>query len=421
MIEYVFLVLHIFWCFGEAVVIQITEANEKDAIKMKARVAFVNYYADWCYFSQQLMPIFEETSNNFPPPDFTSPNRSNVVFGRVDCVDQEALCKNVAVNKYPTMLLFRYGIRSKKEYRMSRTVEAITEFINQQLTDAWKVANTVEHLNSGINTDYSNIILYTQNPDAPDLDKYKLTATQLRDRCNFHIAVGPEFSAETSDGPRLKFRDKNGGEELAFNGEISDIYSMFTWTKDKCIPLVQELTFENAEELTEENKPFLVLFKDKNDKASLDTYTEAVNRELLDEKENIMILYADGEKFSHPLMHLGKSAKDLPLLAIDSFQHMYLFDSFNNLNVNGKLKQFILDLRSEKLHREYHHGPDETSPEQTASQPEPDGNAMGQGNQAKGVPNTPEIILSTTTKPPSVFRKLKPSPDRYTLLKKTEL
>jgi endoplasmic reticulum resident protein 44 len=30
-------------------------------------------------------------------------------------------------------------------------------------------------------------------------------------------------------------------------------------------------------------------------------------------------------KFSHPLHHLGKTAKDLPVLAIDSFRHMYVF------------------------------------------------------------------------------------------------
>ena len=36
-------------------------------------------------------------------------------------------------------------------------------------------------------------------------------------------------------------------------------------------------------------------------------------------------LTADGEKFTHPLHHLGKTAKDLPILAIDSFRHMYIW------------------------------------------------------------------------------------------------
>jgi endoplasmic reticulum resident protein 44 len=31
------------------------------------------------------------------------------------------------------------------------------------------------------------------------------------------------------------------------------------------------------------------------------------------------------------LYHLGKSERDLPLIAIDSFRHMYLFSSYNDL------------------------------------------------------------------------------------------
>ena len=41
--------------------------------------------------------------------------------------------------------------------------------------------------------------------------------------------------------------------------------------------------------------------------------------------ENINFLTADGVQFAHPLHHLGKSKNDLPLIAIDSFRHMYLF------------------------------------------------------------------------------------------------
>ena len=40
---------------------------------------------------------------------------------------------------------------------------------------------------------------------------------------------------------------------------------------------------------------------------------------------NMNFLTADGTKFTHPLHHLGKTPKDLPVIAIDSFRHMYLF------------------------------------------------------------------------------------------------
>lgn len=41
--------------------------------------------------------------------------------------------------------------------------------------------------------------------------------------------------------------------------------------------------------------------------------------------DSINALTADGLKFAHPLQHLGKSSNDLPVIAIDSFKHMYIF------------------------------------------------------------------------------------------------
>jgi len=40
---------------------------------------------------------------------------------------------------------------------------------------------------------------------------------------------------------------------------------------------------------------------------------------------SVNCLVANGLKFSHPLHHLSKTANDLPVLAIDSFRHMYVW------------------------------------------------------------------------------------------------
>lgn len=53
-------------------------------------------------------------------------------------------------------------------------------------------------------------------------------------------------------------------------------------------------------------------------------------------------MLADGFKFAHPLKHLGKSKQDLPVLAIDSFQHMFLFENMKDLPIAGKLRQVFL-------------------------------------------------------------------------------
>lgn len=48
--------------------------------------------------------------------------------------------------------------------------------------------------------------------------------------------------------------------------------------------MVREITFENAEELTEEGIPFLILFRTQGDTDSEKKYIEAVFNELSDQK-----------------------------------------------------------------------------------------------------------------------------------------
>lgn len=81
---------------------------------------------------------------------------------------------------------------------------------------------------------------------------------------------------------------------------------------------------------------------------------------------------ADGKLFAHPLHHLRKTEKDLPVVVIDSFQHMYAFPDFANIRFyfcfifcliflsrkSAMLRQFVEDLFSGKLHREFHQGSD---------------------------------------------------------------
>ena len=54
---------------------------------------------------------------------------------------------------------------------------------------------------------------------------------------------------------------------------------------------------------------------------------------------------------------MGKSAADCPVIAIDSFKHMYLFPDYGKAYKKKYLLKFVQDLHSGKLHREFHHGP----------------------------------------------------------------
>lgn len=76
--------------------------------------------------------------------------------------------------------------------------------------------------------------------------------------------------------------------------------------------------------------------------------------------------------------------------------------------------QFVLDLRSGKLHKEFHEKMDQElivfqnfALKKLEKYVEDDGKTTA--------------VASSATPPPSVFKELKPSENRYSLLRKTEL
>lgn len=72
-------------------------------------------------------------------------------------------------------------------------------------------------------------------------------------------------------------------------GSLLNFDELYTWVQEKCIPLVREITFENAEELTEEGLPFLILFHKPTDTESVKKYKEIIRRELESEKRKLPI------------------------------------------------------------------------------------------------------------------------------------
>ena len=91
------------------------------------------------------------------------------------------------------------------------------------------------------------------------------------------------------------------GDSVDFTGDWQTFEYMKQWISDKCISLIREITFQNAEELTEvrhfrkeinyfwneikfqEGLPFLILFKHPDDKTSEKEFTENVIREIPDQ------------------------------------------------------------------------------------------------------------------------------------------
>lgn len=373
----------------------LTQKNIDETLA-KNELVFINFYAQWCRFSNLLAPIFDTAADKVRI-DFPEPGR--VVMGKVDCDQETSVASRFHISKYPTLKVIRNGQPTKREYRGQRSVEAFQEFIRKQLEDPIREFFDLREINE-LDDKKRMIIGYFDRKDTPEYELFRKVATNLKDDCQFHVGFGNASQALHPPGePIIVFRsDKalSNDEDETYKGSLTNYDELNVWTQEKCVPLVREITFENAEELTEEGLPFLILFHAPDDVESVKLYKDIVTRTLISEKQNVNFLTADGLKFAHPLHHLGKSTSDLPLIAIDSFRHMYLFKDFNDIFIEGKLKAFLADLYSGKLHREFHYGPDITS---------------------NDVQDTGKQVKTPTTPPESAFKKLAPSKNRYTIVK----
>ena len=98
-------------------------------------LVLINFYAQWCRFSNSLAPIFEEAANKIRNA-FPEPGR--VVMAKVDCERESGIASRFHITKYPTLKVIRNGQPTKREYRGQRSVEAFEEFIRKQLEDPIK-------------------------------------------------------------------------------------------------------------------------------------------------------------------------------------------------------------------------------------------------------------------------------------------
>jgi len=368
---------------------------------------FVNFYADWCRFSNMLAPIWDEGAELIQK----ELAGQSVMVGKVDCDKHGNLGTRFHITKYPTIKYIRNGELGKKEYRGQRSAEGFLDFVKEQIKDPVVEIKDIQELNE-LDDKKTYVIGYFEQKGSASHLNFKKTAMSMKETCNFVAGFGSVVERMHPPGTDIvAFRPpkaRSNDDDEAYTGVLENFDTFNAWVQLKCNPLVREITFENAEELTEEGLPFLILFHHPDDTKSVRDYNDLVKRELLSEKGQVTFLTADGVKFAHPLHHLGKSKDDLPLIAIDSFRHMYLFPRYEDTKTPGKVKEFLGKLYSGQLHREFHYGPDE--PEETKEENNVIADSTG---HIPRVEDRAKDRVKRQGPVDSQFKHLQPSDNRY--------
>ncbi|XP_043654770.1 endoplasmic reticulum resident protein 44 isoform X1 [Drosophila teissieri] len=382
---------------GNSSVVVVTHENLQQIIDSNELV-LLSFYTDWCRFSQILQPIFEEAAAKVLQK---FPENGRVILGKVNCDIEDILADQFDILKYPTLKIIRNGLISNQEYRGQRSVEAFFQFVEKELSDPIKEFYSIDELKN-VEVGYGIVIGYFISKDHVEYDNYRRVASLLRNDCRFLVGFGDLTKVLRPPGKNaLIFRGdpsipNHKNQYSEYLGNMTSFKELTFWIDKRCVPLVREVTFDNAEELSEEGLPFVLLFYNNDNVSPIQEFKNAIQSQLENETR-VNFLTAEGKVFKHPLFHLGKSLTDLPLIAIDSFMHMYLFPRFKDIHKPGALKKFIDDLFSGALHINFH--------------------------MALEAKENSESIIDHAEDPPiiheSKFKDLKPSKHRYTLVNRT--
>nr|CCA20033.1 thioredoxinlike protein putative [Albugo laibachii Nc14] len=101
-----------------------------DMFMKKYELVLINYYAQWCPFSQQLNPEWEEAAAQLRDhPEYSE----TVAMATVDCTDQKSawLCRRAHVRAFPSMLIYIYGnTYTRYIYNGPRDAAHILQFLD---------------------------------------------------------------------------------------------------------------------------------------------------------------------------------------------------------------------------------------------------------------------------------------------------
>eukprot|EP00116_Pleurobrachia_bachei_P006402 sb/3466664/ len=294
------------------------------------------YGARKCRHSNRLEHVINELSRFYEDKAAT--------FISVDCTSSELKehCKAQQIRKFPTLRFVYLGVFLKTEYRGERRVEPMKEFIDELIDHDIPILDNVSKLEQiRVDQNHRCVMGFFKSTETPEYLAYKKVSGAFHKQCYFYA-----FINEVQEVPVVAVRDFALGDDI-FPGTIETM-AIYPWIRDNCRPLVAEMTFENAEEMVEQNLPLLILYRNGSDPETVNTFTRAVHHEIRDLLNiQVVSVHVDGNVFKNALKIAKKSTASMPVVQLDTFKIYRTINNFNILNTAGSLRKFVQDTLEE--------------------------------------------------------------------------
>ena len=115
------------------------------AVAKQYEIVLVNFYADWCRFSQMLKPIYAASAKEMS-------DMGSVRLGSINCEGDDTVATREGnhISKYPTIKVFRRGVALKSEYRGQRSPQAMADYVKELLQSAMAAVESQEEIDEHV-------------------------------------------------------------------------------------------------------------------------------------------------------------------------------------------------------------------------------------------------------------------------------
>ena len=219
--------------------LQLTAESFQRLLTMTQDAWFVKFYVPWCTHCQALAPIWDEVAKEM---------KGQLNIGEVNCDLESRLCKDAQVQAYPTIHYFRGDERV--EYDGYRRLGDLLSFAQKALDSDIKYADASQF--KAMEEDEEVIFLYffdhaTTSEDFRAIERLTLN---LAGRAKIFKTDSEELAQRfrISTWPRLLVsRDGKPTYYTALSpSDMRNYRQIFEWMKSVWLPLVPELSVQNA-------------------------------------------------------------------------------------------------------------------------------------------------------------------------------
>ena len=102
--------------------LKLTQDNFEQEVLKADKPVLVDFWAPWCVYCRRIEPAVEELAEN---------TEGNLVVGKVNVDEQEALADRFGVETIPSLILFRNGEQAGEELVAPGSRDAIEEWLEE--------------------------------------------------------------------------------------------------------------------------------------------------------------------------------------------------------------------------------------------------------------------------------------------------